>query len=278
MVVGTKVQRLTGLKWLKMVDGAEILSSLPAAASSRASLPSRPLQHALPSPTAIFATATTHPMAPGPSANLNIGPHISAHVSPPSVASALYSLDRTPPSRFHDVSATDPYADSPQGKPLVIELWATWCGPCRQIFPHLSDIARKFRPRGLVVAGITQEEDSPRLQQFVDQQGAGMDYNVAVDEGGAVEQLAAKAMVRGIPHSFVCDREGTILYSGHPGQPSFEQAVAKACEHSKETRSREELAALPAKELKAILTGRGIGVSDLVEKSEFVDRILERCT
>jgi len=184
----------------------------------------------------------------------------------------------TPPSRFHDVSATDPYADSPQGKPLVIELWATWCGPCRQIFPHLSDIARKFRPRGLVVAGITQEEDSPRLQQFVDQQGAGMDYNVAVDEGGAVEQLAAKAMVRGIPHSFVCDREGTILYSGHPGQPSFEQAVAKACEHSKETRSREELAALPAKELKAILTGRGIGVSDLVEKSEFVDRILERCT
>lgn len=52
------------------------------------------------------------------------------------------------------------------------------CGPCRAVFPHLSDIARKYKDKGLKVIGIGLEEDAPQLKQFVDSQGSKMDYTV----------------------------------------------------------------------------------------------------
>lgn len=53
---------------------------------------------------------------------------------------------------------------------MVVEFWATWCGPCRAAFPHLSQLARKFRGSGLVVVGVNMEEDSPQIRAFVAQQ------------------------------------------------------------------------------------------------------------
>lgn len=82
-----------------------------------------------------------------------------------------------------------------EGRPFVLEAWATWCGPCHQAFPHLSELRRKFAPRGLVVVGITQEteNDNPSLQSFVDRKGADMDYNVASDTSGYVVSCISSA-------------------------------------------------------------------------------------
>ncbi len=52
------------------------------------------------------------------------------------------------------------------------------CGPCRTMFPHLSEIARKYKEKGLKVIGIGLEEDSTQLKQFVESQGSKMDYTV----------------------------------------------------------------------------------------------------
>lgn len=52
------------------------------------------------------------------------------------------------------------------------------CGPCRQVFPHLSQIARAHAPQGLVVVGVSLEPASPQLQAFVQQQGRNMEYAV----------------------------------------------------------------------------------------------------
>jgi thiol-disulfide isomerase/thioredoxin len=43
--------------------------------------------------------------------------------------------------------------------PMVIEFWASWCGPCRMAFPHLSDLQRKYKDKGLRVVGICLEDD-----------------------------------------------------------------------------------------------------------------------
>lgn len=47
-----------------------------------------------------------------------------------------------------------------KGKPLLLEFWATWCPPCRQSIPHLNEIFTKYKDRGLMVVGVTDEDDA----------------------------------------------------------------------------------------------------------------------
>ncbi|GAB4818625.1 hypothetical protein N2152v2_005671 [Parachlorella kessleri] len=159
-------------------------------------------------------------------------------------------------------------------------------------FPHLSGLQRKFRDKGLRVVGVSLEEDSPQTRRFVEQQGSNMEYAVAVDSRGeAGHKLMGAAGVSGIPHAFVVDGKGLIRHHGHPMEPRFEQVVcdeAPAAAPSSPqqerkalppvTLSREELLALPVRELKQILTVRNIRFEDLHEKPELVDRILEQCS
>lgn len=189
--------------------------------------------------------------------------------------------------------------------PMVVEFWATWCGPCRVAFPHLSSLAAKHRGRGLVVVGVNMEQDSPQIRAFVQQQGAKMDYVVAVDGSGqAAQALMGAAQVSGIPHAFIVDSSGIVRHHGHPMEPKFAQVLEAVCaqsapagvpgggaqapaggEAAKErkelprvTASREELMQMPVRELKAILDARSIGYADLSEKGELADRIRERCS
>ena len=97
------------------------------------------------------------------------------------------------------------------GRVTVVELWAKWCGPCRQVFPHLTAIYRSRQDKGLSVVGVSIEDD-PSLPDFVKKEGDRMGYTVAVDRGGTAQQLMQRAGVSGIPHAFVVDRAGTIVH------------------------------------------------------------------
>lgn len=96
------------------------------------------------------------------------------------------------------------------GSPVLVEYWATWCGPCRQSIPHLNDIHAKYAPRGLVVLGVTKEA-RPTVENFRKQ--VPMDYHVAIDNGGS---LGRQLGVSCIPHAFLVDRMGKIVWRGHP--------------------------------------------------------------
>eukprot|EP00191_Tetraselmis_sp_GSL018_P014477 CAMPEP_0177584202 /NCGR_PEP_ID=MMETSP0419_2-20121207/3769_1 /TAXON_ID=582737 /ORGANISM="Tetraselmis sp., Strain GSL018" /LENGTH=201 /DNA_ID=CAMNT_0019073723 /DNA_START=229 /DNA_END=831 /DNA_ORIENTATION=+ len=173
----------------------------------------------------------------------------------------------------------------PEDSPAIIELWASWCGPCRQVFPHLSEIARRHRPKGLVVVGVTSEPKA-QVQGFVQQMGASMDYSVASDaRGDCQRKLAGPAGVRGIPHAFVVGADGTIRFSGHPLDPGFASAVDGAVAEAAQRRvpepitaTRAELEAMGVRELKRVLIERGIPLAGLAEKSDIVDKVLEACT
>jgi len=139
------------------------------------------------------------------------------------------------------------------------------------------------------VVGVTSEANSAQLKQFVHQMGYGMDYTVAVDEGDELaNKLMGPAGVRGIPHAFLVDGAGVLRYSGHPGQPQFTDAVEQ-CLNSLTpatvkvalplvTNTREELLAMPLKQIRQILAERKIATNDIHEKGEFVDRIIQLCT
>jgi len=107
----------------------------------------------------------------------------------------------------------------------VLEFWATWCHPCRESIPHLTELQRKYKDQGLVVIGITDENNPKAVAPFVAKMGDKMDYTVAYDDNHQTNNAYIHAFgLRGIPHAFVIDREGRIAWSGHP-KFGLEQAV-----------------------------------------------------
>lgn len=90
-------------------------------------------------------------------------------------------------------------------KAIVLDFWATWCGPCRQSMPVVNQLADVYRNRGVEFFAVNMAEDASQIQSFLQQQG--ISIPVAVDPYG---QLAAAFGVSGIPHLVVIGRDGTV--------------------------------------------------------------------
>jgi thiol-disulfide isomerase/thioredoxin len=107
----------------------------------------------------------------------------------------------------------------------VIEFWATWCKPCKDSIPHLTAMQKKYKDKGLIVIGITEERNPKGVAPFVEKMGDNMDYTVAYDENHQTNLAYMKAFgLNGIPHAFVIDKECRIAWSGHPNF-GLEEAV-----------------------------------------------------
>ncbi len=151
------------------------------------------------------------------------------HLLPLSLAAALVAV-----SSFHATAADlgDPAAalkisDWVKGKPVtladgkgktvyVVEFWATWCPPCRTSIPHLTEMQKKFKDRGVVFVGVSDEKLAT-VQKFVEKMGDKMDYTVAVDQDRQTSDGYMKAYsINGIPHAFIVDKEGRVVWQGHP--------------------------------------------------------------
>lgn len=102
------------------------------------------------------------------------------------------------------------------GKVYVVEFWATWCPPCRESIPHLTQLQKQYKDRGVVFVGISNEE-AATVEPFVASMGDRMDYSVAVDSTGAVTNGYMIALGQGsIPTAFVVNAQGRVVWHGHP--------------------------------------------------------------
>lgn len=95
---------------------------------------------------------------------------------------------------------------------LLIDFWATWCGPCRTSIPKLNEFHAEFSRRGLVIIGVTQET-AEVAQSFVDR--VPMHYAVATE--GALS-LHKSLRVKALPYAIFVDRKGTIVWRGQPDE------------------------------------------------------------
>ena len=105
------------------------------------------------------------------------------------------------------------------GRVYVVEFWATWCGPCRQIMPHMGDLQDEYREKGVTFIGFTSEanDKEEKVKPFVAKQGPKLGYSFAFGNGTETHEAYMKASGQnGIPCSFVVDRQGKIAYIGHP--------------------------------------------------------------
>ena len=91
------------------------------------------------------------------------------------------------------------------GKPRVINFWASWCGPCRDEAPLLQDAARTFKGR-LVVLGVDYQDFTGDARKFV--RNFGLTYPIGRDGNGS---LLPRWGVTGAPESFFIDRTGKVV-------------------------------------------------------------------
>ncbi|MGI8924835.1 MAG: redoxin family protein [Fimbriimonadales bacterium] len=114
-----------------------------------------------------------------------------------------------------------PVPEFKKGNVYVVEFWATWCGPCIQSIPHITEMTKKFKDK-VTFSGISvwerKPEDFEHVDKFIKEMGDKMDYHVAVDgKSGAMAQTWMKASgSNGIPTAFVVDKDGKVAWIGHP--------------------------------------------------------------
>ena len=92
-----------------------------------------------------------------------------------------------------------------RGKVVLVNFWATWCPPCRKEMPDLETLYERFRAKGFVVLGIS-DEDAAKVVPFIGERK--LAFPVLLDPGRRVNEMF---VVEGIPKSFVYDREGKLV-------------------------------------------------------------------
>ena len=109
-----------------------------------------------------------------------------------------------------------------RGETLLVNLWATWCHPCRTETPYLQSVYERYRDRGLRILGVSVDlpADSAAVVHFVEE--FGVTYDIALDPD-AVSRETFHA--RGLPTSVLIDRDGTVAFSWigpiPEGDPTF---------------------------------------------------------
>jgi thiol-disulfide isomerase/thioredoxin len=94
-----------------------------------------------------------------------------------------------------------------QGKPLVINLWATWCGPCRLEMPQLVELAAKFKAKGLQVVGISVDDEADKIREFAAEYKVTYPMLVGLGQDAFLNSLGYEGTV---PMSIMIRADGTV--------------------------------------------------------------------
>jgi thiol-disulfide isomerase/thioredoxin len=123
------------------------------------------------------------------------------------MAATVYAGGVSVGSKFPDISKMKLEGSVPsmKGKVMLVDFWASWCGPCRQSFPQLDALYQKYHSRGFVVIGVSVDEKAADMKAFL--AANQVSFPTARDSG---QQLVAAVGPQTMPTSVLVDQNGVV--------------------------------------------------------------------
>jgi peroxiredoxin len=106
-----------------------------------------------------------------------------------------------------------------KGQVVMINFWATWCGPCRQEMPLLESIYKKYNKMGFTLLGVNVEPDSKPAEDWL--KATPVSFPILFDTKSEVSKMYE---VNGMPSTVIVDRKGNVAFIHHGYQPGDENA------------------------------------------------------
>ena len=132
--------------------------------------------------------------------------------------------DAAPAFQLNDLNGKPVSLAEAKGKIVLLNFWATWCGPCRAEIPDLVDLQKRYADKFEIIALATDEDDPDEVRRFVLQ--SGINYRVAMSSDAVRRDYGG---IAALPTSFVIDPEGRIVQK-HVGlnDPSIYELEVRA--------------------------------------------------
>lgn len=107
-------------------------------------------------------------------------------------------------------------------KVVVVDFWATWCGPCREEIPHLNKLYSELEGRGFEIVGISMDTDGTEVKEFAKE--FRIEYPIVMGSDQDTESFGG---IIGLPTTFIIDRKGNIAkkYIGLPPAADLERII-----------------------------------------------------
>jgi thiol-disulfide isomerase/thioredoxin len=155
----------------------------------------------------VCGLASSACLTPSPTIPLTDGAKGKARLAPSSAPALDFALKRWPDGPEYRLSQD-------RGSVVLLDVWATWCEPCRESLPVYEDFAKEYGPRGLKVYTINVDADAKEVGPFVKE--LKLTLPVLVDPEARLTEVELK--VKTMPTSVLVDRRGVVRVS-HEGIP-----------------------------------------------------------
>ena len=112
--------------------------------------------------------------------------------------------------------------DTMKGKVVLVDFWASWCGPCKESFPVMEELQQRFGSKGLIILAVNVDEERSAMDDFL--KGHPATFNIVRD---AKKKLVGTANISSMPSSFIVGTDGKIvaIHKGFHGKETSKQYV-----------------------------------------------------
>ena len=130
-------------------------------------------------------------------------------------------IDIAQPNAAGEQVSLESVVKNPANKYVLLDFWASWCGPCMGEVPHLKKTYDEFHPKGFEIYGVSFDQDREKWLAAVDQNG--MNWLHVGEVKGFDNQAARDYAIQGIPSNFLIDAQGTIVAKNLRSEALYEK-------------------------------------------------------